>query len=220
MTRCPSLRHAPAQARQRRSQPLRVQQHCCARGAQARIAPPTQRRGAGQDVAARRLCLAAASHLSAMANAYCATTVLPAEVCAATSTLWPRSRHSAAVAWNESNGKGYSFAGLAGSGRAAEATLNASTAAASQPSGYTTSCVHVRRAGTTGSGASASPAGGCAAPGSSSARARLLGPAPASPSRDGDATRFSPSMAAPRSHTAAALEEGVVLSAEHAADGR
>ena len=76
-----------------------------------------------------------AAHRIAMAKAYCATTVLPALVWAATRTLWPRSRQSAAVAWNESSGKLHSFAGLAGFGFASAAALHAATAAASQLSG-------------------------------------------------------------------------------------
>ena len=48
---------------------------------------------------------------NASAMAYSATTVLPADVCAATRTDSPRSRHAMAVLWKGSSTKGYVFAG-------------------------------------------------------------------------------------------------------------
>ena len=55
--------------------------------------------------------------LSESATAYCATTVLPALVCAETSTDSPRSTHASACRWNGSSSNGKSSASklLAGS---------------------------------------------------------------------------------------------------------
>lgn len=46
-----------------------------------------------------------------MAHAYSATTVLPAEVCAATRTDWLRSRQRIACFWKVSSSNGHSNAG-------------------------------------------------------------------------------------------------------------
>ena len=45
-------------------------------------------------------------------NTHTATTVLPAEVCADTSTDWLFSKHNRASFWNGSKMNGYSLAGL------------------------------------------------------------------------------------------------------------
>ena len=87
---------------------------------------------------------------NAMAMAYSATTVLPADVCAATITDSLRSRTATEVSWNASSVNGYalargpSYVGLCSASRSP-----------SHPSGMATSCTH-----DDGLGAAAAVSGG------------------------------------------------------------
>ena len=76
---------------------------------------------------------------NAMAMAYSATTVLPADVCAATMTDSPRSRTAREVSWNASSAKGYAFA----SAPAVRTGARIAASSPRHPGGSATSCTHV-----------------------------------------------------------------------------